>query len=547
MSLIKDGKIYRTPEEQLLHLTEKHLEQVAFNENVSKKLQELTVASNLGGYNMVRYSFSEMESFSISGCSVKNSSDLEYLVVGDFVVFNSFNPDDIPAYGIVKEDKTIDFIFNGDYAGSRAVLTCCKNSSGSSGIEFDVSMKYGKATSLGLLNANDYKKQVFTVLHDINYGCKTQYVSYDVNGDGKYEFIYIGVDQSGKDGRSIYAITANTYETVRNVLNKGDLVVAFGYISSIVNNETGKNGNNNGDVFEFVSENNFILKGSIKGPVGATGPQGPKGPQGIQGVQGVQGIRGPTGPKGERGNDGITLNIKTGILSSPAELPNFNSSKVGDAYRIVNTSGSILSYDLYFKASNGTDWDIQPNWGGIKGDKGDKGDTGRQGIQGVQGEQGEKGDSGLTGYSFVVDKFVLRELDISSLNDFIESRLSNLLSNCGVALSPHQQDDYTTEETKHIINFKFFSPNDITIGIEVDGELVSDRSFQSFDLYIYYDEAKQRPCACLINNIDSVVTTFEDFDCNTINDLTLLRVANGDFGDNCEVRFVITITPSTEL
>ena len=159
MSLIKDGKVYRTPEEQLLHLTKKHLEQVSFNKNVSKKLQELTVASNLGGYNMVRYSFSEMESFSISGCSVKNSSDLEYLVVGDFVVFNSFNPDDIPAYGIVKEDKTINFIFNGDYAGSRAVLTCCKNGSGSSGIEFDVSMKYGKATSLGLLNANDYKKQ----------------------------------------------------------------------------------------------------------------------------------------------------------------------------------------------------------------------------------------------------------------------------------------------------------------------------------------------------------------------------------------------------
>lgn len=61
---------------------------------------------------------------------------------------------------------------------------------------------------------------------------------------------------------------------------------------------------------------------------------------------------------------------------------------------MINTSGSVVTYDLYFKAYNGTDWDIQPNWGGVKGEKGDRGEQGIQGVQGVQGPQGVKGDSG---------------------------------------------------------------------------------------------------------------------------------------------------------
>lgn len=397
MSLVKDGKIYRTPEEQLLHLTEKHLEQVEFNKNVSKKLQELTVASNLGGYNLVRHSFSNSDSFSILNCNVVHSSDLGYLETGDFVVLNSFNADDIPAYGIVKEDKTIDFIFNGDYAENRSELLCCKVG-GDVGIQFYVTMKYGRSTSLSLLNANDYKKQVFTVLHDVNYGCRTQYVSYDINGDDRYEFIYIGVAQSGKDGRSIYAISNDTYNSVKNVLRVGDLVVVSDAISSIINHKTKIAGAISGDVLEFVSGDEFIFKCSILGPIGPKGEKGEKGEQGIQGVQGAQGIQGIQGIQGEKGKDGDGLDIKTGILSSASQLPSFAEAEVGDAYRVINTSGSVVSYDLYFKASNGNDWDIQPNWGGVKGEKGDRGEKGLQGVQGVQGIQGEQGLPGQPRY-----------------------------------------------------------------------------------------------------------------------------------------------------
>lgn len=417
MALIKDGKVYRTSEEQLLHLTEKHLEQVLFNENVSKKLQELTVASNLGGYNIVRCSYYPTQSFSISDCSAKNASELQYLTVGDFVIFNSFNPDDIPAYGVVKEDKSIDFIFNGDYAENRAVLVCSRGTNNNNGIEFDITMKYGQSTSLGSLRADDYKKQVFTVLHDTNYGCKTQYVSYDVNGDGRYEFVYIGVNQNGKDGRSIYAISSDTYESVKNILRAGDLVVASDNISLLSASA--------GDIFEFVSTDEFTLKGSILGPTGPKGEKGEKGEQGIQGVQGVQGIQGIQGIQGEKGKDGDGLDIKTGILSNESQLPSFAEAEVGDAYRVINTSGSVVSYDLYFKASNGNDWDIQPNWGGLKGEKGDRGEQGPQGVQGVQGPQGERGTPGGTYNIYLVEIYATFD-NISAGPTFIYFTINNL-------------------------------------------------------------------------------------------------------------------------
>lgn len=553
MALIKDGKVYRTVEEQLLHLTEKHLEQVSFNENVSKKLQELTVASNLGGYNIVRYSFSALESFSISGCSIKYSSDLVFLSAGDFVVFNSFNPDDIPAYGIVKEDKTIDFIFNGDYAENREVLMCCKNVNGNSGVYFDVSMKNGRATSLDLLDANNHKKQVFTVLHDLDYGCKTQYVSYDVNGDGRYEFIYIGVDQNGKDGRSIYAISNDTYESVKNILRVGDLVIVSDAILSIINHKTKVAGATSGDVLEFVSGDEFIFKCSILGPTGPRGQKGEKGEQGIQGVQGVQGIQGMQGIQGEKGKDGDRLDIKSGILSNPSQLPQFSSAEIGDAYRIVNTSGSIVSYDLYFKASNGTDWDIQPNWGGVKGDKGDKGDTGLQGIQGVQGIQGERGESGLTGVVYRFDKAYLQTTG-ELVNTVFYRMLNTALSEAGIDIKKGVPMKLT-----HIIRIEIFS---------CAGE--NDWSMSPINFKLRKEDFEFVDCSSVYSNIEIIISDgfkftvrhkYVDENGNFkyetyamadhvynlyINDITSwISIPNYRFTNDCTLDVSITICPIT--
>lgn len=382
MSLIKDGKVYRTPEEQLLHLTEKHLEQVVLNENISKKIQELTVASNLGGYNIVRNAFSLKNSFHIK--TVVIPEDLDDAFCNSFVTLETFNYADIPAYGFIDKSKKINIIFYGDYVENFSELKLISRNNFVR-ITIPVEMEYGEATSLIKLDANLYKKQVFTVLDDLDYGCSTQYVSYDINNDGRYEFVYIGPNKNGKDGKSVYTANDEDYEFVRSSLKIGDILVCASSIQSTINHQTKEMGSNAGDVLEFISGNEFVFKGSIIGATGEKGQKGDRGPQGLQGIQGVQGIQGEKGEQGEKGKDGVYLNIKSGILRDASELPQFNLANVGDAYRIMNLSGTYVSYDLYFKTSDGVDWDIQPNWGGVKGEKGDKGDRGLQGIQGPAG------------------------------------------------------------------------------------------------------------------------------------------------------------------
>ena len=128
----------------------------------------------------------------------------------------------------------------------------------------------------------------------------------------------------------------------------------------------------------------------IQGEIGPQGIQGEKGPQGDIGPQGPQGEQGPQGPKGDTGENGTSLNISSTIYDNPANLPPFESANVNDAY-IVQTE---TSYDLYFKAQDGSTWTIIENWGGIQGPQGEQGP---QGIQGPQGPQGPKGDTGPQG------------------------------------------------------------------------------------------------------------------------------------------------------
>lgn len=443
MSLIKDGVVYRTIEEQLVHLTEKHIEQLSVNNAINKKLQELSVASNLGGYNIVRNAFSVSKSFKLSGFSIKDGNFEDYFSVGDFVVFETFNSNDIPAYGFVVEGNSVDMVFTGDYINKPDVLTISNRTKNVEAPCF-ASFDYCDATNLITLNANNYKKQVFTVLEDERYGCKTQYVSYDVNGDGVYHFIYIGPSGNGRNGLSIYATNSVDYEFIRQRLQTGDLLIATEAIRQVVNNRTKMIGCSVGDVLEFVSDNNFIFRGSIIGPDGAKGEKGEKGDQGIQGVQGEQGIKGEKGEKGDKGESGITLKIKTGILNNSSELPLFSAAEIGDAYRIINTSGSIITYDLYFKSSDGTDWDIQPNWGGIKGDKGDKGDVGPQGIQGIQGIQGERGLTGGTGNYYTHNIFIQKKTSEGE----VFNAVLNITNNNPEEFTPETFFDYISKATR---------------------------------------------------------------------------------------------------
>ena len=144
---------------------------------------------------------------------------------------------------------------------------------------------------------------------------------------------------------------------------------------------------------KIAEQDIYIKEHAIQGPQGPKGETGSIGPQGPAGPQGPQGIQGEQGPKGDTGENGTSLNIHAEIITDPANLPAFSTAQINDAY-VVQTS---TSYDLYFKATDGTTWTIITNWGGIQGPQGETGATGPQGPQGVQGPQGEQGPQGDTG------------------------------------------------------------------------------------------------------------------------------------------------------
>ena len=398
MALYKDGKVYRTYEEQVDHLTKKHLEQLTINTNVSETLAKLVATSNLGGYNLVRFSFDvdgkDYYTYQLGKYNVPISG-----AVGDFVEFETLNSLDIPAYGYYTAPNEIEIVFGGDYI-ENYVETQVHNHSNVENQEFSFneSMIAFLGTSLSNYNPQNVKRQLFIVLQDVKYQTKTQYVSFDINNDDRYNFVYLGPVADGKDGRSIYSANNTTFDAIRNKMEVGDYLLFLdeepnGVVQGVIPNVK------YGDVCEYITYSEFVVLNNIRGPKGDKGEQGAQGLQGIQGPQGIQGIQGEQGPVGPKGADGAPgVSIMSGILNSPDELPEFSRVSVGTAYRVINTSGSVVTYDLYFKAANGTDWDIQPNWGGIPGPQGPQGPQGLQGVQGIQGPQGEQGLPGQPRY-----------------------------------------------------------------------------------------------------------------------------------------------------
>lgn len=400
MALYKDGEIYRTYEEQIDHLTKAHREQLTINKNVSNSLNELDIASNLGGYNLVRFAFEKQGTF----FKVANKQITVNLVgnVGDFVEIKTNNPNDIPAYGFFSAEHTIDIAFAGDFIENYGTYTVNNVASGQSDVE-TIGVVPFDGTSLLDYDANYVKKQLFNIVSDLAYGTRTQYVSFDLNRNGVYSFVFVGTTPNGKDGASVYSTEGITLETLIQQIKVNDSVL---FAEDNATNLIDPNAVI-GDVFIYKGNNQWEKTGNIRGAKGDKGDKGEKGDQGIQGVQGIQGMQGEKGEKGDKGDTGSQgLLIHDEILPNPSRLPSFANAQIGDAYRVINTSGSNVTYDLYFKAVDGTDWSIQPNWGGIKGDKGDKGDTGETGAQGVQGIQGVKGETGQMALTYS-DKIIL--------------------------------------------------------------------------------------------------------------------------------------------
>ena len=394
MALYKDGEVIRTYEEQVDHLTEAHRKQLKINEDVTKNLNELSVASNLGGYNLVRFAFEKQGTFyKIANESITVNSTGG---VGDYVEITTNNLNDIPAYGYFTGEHTIKISWFGDFIEQYSKFTIHNVTKKTSNEETIETVAF-TGTSLSDYDPNDCKKQLFRVISDMAFNARTEYVSFDLNRDGIYSFVFIGGVNNGADGKSIYTVNNSNVATILQGITLNDSVL-FGednqtsYVDS-----TAKIG----DLYRFKGNNIWEKIGNIRGAQGLKGDKGDTGEQGVQGIQGIQGIQGEQGQKGDKGDPGDQgLLIHDAILNSPSELPNFATAKIGDAYRIIDTSGSVVVYNLYFKSVDGSTWSIQPNWGGVKVDKGDKVDTGlqgQQGIQGIQGPKGEKGDPGEPG------------------------------------------------------------------------------------------------------------------------------------------------------
>lgn len=394
MSIIKDGKIYRTYQEQILYLTEQMENIKTQITNLSKDLQDVSVAANLGGYNLVRFAFSKGGQFyhTRSGLSVVINTPVKGLDLNDFIEIRTQNSEDIPAYGYVSHasNATNEYVlflsieFAGDFTSNNVqsliIFNVTKNEEYTFVRDATVNGIFTAFNGTSLLdyNPNDVKKQVFTVLDDLSYGSRTQYVSFDINSDGVYNFVFLGTVQNGSDGASIYSTdgTAESLSAIISIIKENDSILfAANNSSTLVDNNAVI-----GDIYKYVGNNAYEKQGNIRG---AQGIQGIQGEQGIQGIQGIQGLQGERGLQGEKGDPGETFNIHSGIVSSPSLLPAFSTTVVNDAYVVLNTSGSYNTYDLYYHGINGTDWTIIPNWGGIQGPKGDTGATGPAGANGA--------------------------------------------------------------------------------------------------------------------------------------------------------------------
>lgn len=391
MALYKDGNVYRTYDEQVDHLTEAHREQLSINEFVNNRLNDLDIGMGIGGQNLVRFAFEKKGTF----YKIANKN-LTVELVGtknDYFEIRSGNKNDIPAYGYYVNEHAVVVSWFGDFTQNYDTLTF-RNVTTQQEWVMSVTLTAFTGTSLNDYNANNSPKQIFNVIEDLVYNAPTQYASFDLNRDGKYNFVFLGVNPKGQDGRSVYTANNSIISGIVALCEVGDSIMFGEDNTTQYVNANAKAG----DLYQYNGNGVWIKTGSIRGQKGEQGSQGIQGPQGIPGqtgAQGATGAKGEKGDKGEPGNQGLT--IHTGTYTSVSQLPAFSTTKIGDAYRVQNISLGYVTYDLYFHAEGGTTWDVQANWGGIKGDKGDTGATGPQGLQGVQGPQGNTGAIGPQG------------------------------------------------------------------------------------------------------------------------------------------------------
>lgn len=199
MALIKDGNVIRTYEEQVDHLTEAHRAQLTVNENVQRQIGDILASSNINGFNLVRFSFKKSGTFyKISNSTLTVSAN--NWQTGDYIQIYSNDTNDIPAYGYMKSSNVVEIAYAGDFTKDYNALIA-RNVTTNSEVAVSLVLTPFDGSSLLDYDANINKNQVFNVLQDLLYdGARTQYVSFDLNNDDEFNFVYIGAQAKGLNG-----------------------------------------------------------------------------------------------------------------------------------------------------------------------------------------------------------------------------------------------------------------------------------------------------------------------------------------------------------
>lgn len=358
----------------------------------------------------------------------------------------------IAAIAIQINPAQLRIIIQGDYVVNVSAFKLVNMRTGATiNITLSNAITLQEASYLGLFNkAVENKEKQITVLNDLASGRKNVvFASIDYNGDGVYNWVIIGNYVDGKDGHSIFSLTANTAASVFSVAKEEDLLVSG-------ENFTHEGHDYNiGDLDLIVSLNPITLesKGNIRGATGLPGTQGAPGTPGKDGVTPVirnnywwigdtnTGVK-AIGIDGKNGEDGQTFSIQSDLYSVPANvgkpnnldpegnalialptLPQTNIS--GKGYVVYDPITTPLEpyYDLYWANNGDTAWTIVHPFSGIKGKDGKDGytpyiknnmwyingvSTGIQakGDTGATGAKGDTGDTALTyDGSFALDPY----------------------------------------------------------------------------------------------------------------------------------------------
>lgn len=338
---------------------------------------------------------------------------------------NETDNDYIPAVAVKVDDSTIKIIIQGDYnydSSSFTIVNMITGDSTSTTISGELSLQ--DASSLADYPAVDNKEKQITVINNLETNSKNIILaSLDINSDGVYNWIEIGNFVDGKDGQSIYIVTAATYSSVMALVKINDNIVA-GEVFTADGTTFAI-----GDVYiiSALAPLTLVANGNIRGPKGDTGDTGANGQDGTKvisdsgvpdngtGVDGdtyidistwnvylkssgtwtsVGNIKGAPGTNGTNGQNGQSFQMQSGLYSTPdnwgqagnvdgdgnplLQLPTLPQANItGKGYVVYDPLTTPLApfYDLYYANNGDVSWTIIHPFSGIAGQDGADGET----------------------------------------------------------------------------------------------------------------------------------------------------------------------------